>query len=29
MLAAFTTTLPPQPVGAAELVRLMRDGDRS
>lgn len=29
MLATFTTTLPPQPVGAAELVRSMRDGDRS
>jgi prevent-host-death family protein len=29
MLAALTTTLPPQPVGAAELVRSMRDGDRS
>jgi prevent-host-death family protein len=29
MLAAFTTTLPPQPVGAAGLVRSMRDGDRS
>ena len=28
MLAAFTTTLPPQPVGTAELVRSMRDGDR-
>ena len=29
MLAAFTATLPPQPVGTAELVRSMRDGDRS
>jgi prevent-host-death family protein len=29
MLAAFTATLPPQLVGAAELVRSMRDGDRS
>jgi prevent-host-death family protein len=29
VLAAFTTTLPPQPIGAGKLVRSMRDGDRS
>ncbi|MBI2714274.1 MAG: type II toxin-antitoxin system Phd/YefM family antitoxin [Rhizobiales bacterium] len=27
MLAAFTTSLPPQPIGAAELVRSMRTSD--
>jgi prevent-host-death family protein len=29
MLQAFTATLPSQPIGAAELVRSMRDEDRS
>jgi len=29
LLQAFTATLPPQPTGAAELVRSMRDDERA